>query len=99
MRHSYAVVWSRNGDVGSGRLDPFEDRFELQGRDRRLSVPFSSLARASILRGHDDRLRGLPVLWLELARGKPVRIASLEGTAALHELADRVEHAGLLVAA
>ena len=88
MRHSYAVVWSRNGDVGSGRLDPFEDRFELQGRDRRLSVPFSSLARAAILRGHDDRLRGLPV-----------RIASLEGTAALHELADRVEHAGLLVAA
>ena len=99
MRHSYAVVWSRNGDFGSGRLDPFDDRFELQGRDRRLCVPFSSLARASIVRGQGDRLRGLPVLRLELAKGKPVRIASLEGTAALHELADRVEHAGLLVAA
>jgi hypothetical protein len=36
------------------------------------------------------------VLVLDLAGGvEPVRIASLEGTAALHELFDRVEQAGL----
>ena len=35
-----------------------------------------------------ERLRGLPVLALELRAGTPVRVASLEGAAVLHELAD-----------
>ena len=98
MKRSYAVLWSTDGDTGPGRLDPLEDSFELQGRNRRLSIPFADLAGASIARGSDDRLRGLPVLALSLRNGSPtVRIASLEGAAILHELADRVEYAGLTV--
>jgi hypothetical protein len=97
MRRTYAVVWSRGGDVGSGRLDRLDDRFELYGRDRRLSIPFSELVGAAIARGQNDRLRGLPVLALEIEGGPSVRIASLEGTAVLHELADRVAASGLTV--
>ena len=98
MKRSYAVLWSTDGDTGPGRLDPLDDRFELHGRNRRLSIPFADLAGASIARGPKDRLHGLPVLALALRNGSPaVRIASLEGTAVLHELADRVEHAGLTV--
>lgn len=98
VRRSYAVLWSSGGDVGSGRLEPLDDRFELHGRGRRLSIPFAGVVRASIRRGRLERLRGLPVLELEAATGEPVRIASLEGTAALLELADRVSASGHLVA-
>jgi hypothetical protein len=98
MKRTYAVVWSEGGDVVSGRLDRLGDGFELHGRDRRLSIPFSELVGAAIARGRSDRLRGLPVLALDIGTGAPVRIASLEGTAVLHELADRVAAAGLNVA-
>jgi hypothetical protein len=100
MKRSYAVLWSTNGDTGPGRLDPLEDRFELHGRNRRLSIPFADLVGAAIARGQKDRLHGLPVLALALRDGRPtVRIASLEGSGVLHELADRVAHAGLTVSA
>jgi hypothetical protein len=82
-----------DGEVGSGRLDPLEDGFELSGRGRRLSIPFSALVGASIARGQKDRLHGLPVLALDVGQDAPVRIASLEGPAILHELADRVKRA------
>jgi hypothetical protein len=98
VKHSYAVLWGTDEDTGPGRLDPLQDRFELQGRNRRLSIPFADLVGASIARGQEDRLRGLPVLALSLRKGSPtVRIASLEGAAVLHELADRVKHSGLTV--
>jgi len=29
MNRTYAVVWSENGTLASGRLDSFADRFEL----------------------------------------------------------------------
>jgi hypothetical protein len=99
MRRSYAVIWCTNGDTSSGRLDPLDDRFELSGRTGSLSIVFSELAGASIARSHRARLRGLPVLTLDLRDGSPVRIASLEGAAVLHELVDRVEQAGLAVGA
>ena len=91
-------MWSSGRDVGSGRLDPLDDCFELHGRGRRLSIPFAGLAHASIRRGRRERLHGLPVLELEPDAGEPVRIASLEGTAALLELADRIAGSGLSVA-
>jgi len=94
MNRTYAVVWSENGTLASGRLDSFADRFELDGRRQRLSIPFVELLGASIARGSADRLRGLPVLELGRKAAVPVRIASLEGTAALHELFDQLERAG-----
>jgi hypothetical protein len=99
VKRSYAVVWSSGGDdVESGRLDPFDDRFDLCGRGRSLSIPLAGLLSAAIARGRGERLRGLPVLVLRQRSGALVRIASLEGAGALHELAGHVERAGLAVA-
>ena len=95
---SYAVVWSDGDAVVAGRLEPQADGFELRGRDVRLSIPFSELAGASIGRRQADRLRGLPVLALQLRNATTFRIASLEGAGALHELAHHVERAGLAIA-
>jgi len=85
------VVWCGSDEVESGRLEPHADGFELRGRNRGLSVAFADVAEAAIARGADDRLRGLPVLALLLRGGAYVRIASLEGAGALHELAECVE--------
>lgn len=98
MKRTYAVVWSDSGGAVSGRLEPRADRFELYGRDRRCSIPFSELVSASIARGHADRLHGLPVLVLQPCHGSVIRIASLEGAGVLHELAQQVERAGLPLA-
>jgi hypothetical protein len=91
MARSYAVVWSDGDELGSGRLEACGDRFELHGRETRLSIPFSEVAGASIARRQVDRLRGLPVLLLRRGESGPVRIASLEGPGVLHELARYVE--------
>ena len=99
MKRTYAVVWSTGDeDVVSGRLDRFGDRFELHGRNGGVKIAFSNVKSASIARGQADRLHGLPVLALDVGAATPVRIASLEGTAVLHELADRLEQSGLKVA-
>ena len=99
MKRDYAVVWSSNGDLSSGRLELLGDRFELYGRNRRRSVRFQDLTSVSIARGRDDRLLGLPVLALSLREGPPLRIASLEGAGSLHELVDRIQRSGRAVLA
>lgn len=88
---THAVVWSSDDGRFSGRLEPFSDRFELVGRDRRLTLPFRELTAVSIARGRADRLLGMPVLALEREGCGAVRIAALEGPGLLHDLADRVE--------
>jgi len=93
MKQAYAVVWGENGSTSSGRLDSLADRFELTGRGQRLAIPFAELLTATIVRGPGDRLHGLPVLELARDGRPPVRIASLEGAGALHELFARVERA------
>jgi hypothetical protein len=97
-KRSYAVVWSRGDEIGSGRLDPFADRFDLCGRERSISIRFSEVLGAEIARRQGERLRGLPVLVLRQMSGAPVSIATLEGAGVLHELAQHVERAGLAVA-
>jgi hypothetical protein len=99
MKPSYAVVWSSNGRVQAGKLEPFADRFELHGRERRTWIRFAELSGATIERRGSERLLGLPVLSLRLRDDPPVRIASLEGAGFLLELADFIEHAGRPVAA
>jgi hypothetical protein len=96
----YAVVWSVGDEPGSGSLEIHPGGLELQSRDRRISVPFASLAGAWISRRPADRLHGLPALVLGPVGGGPsVRVASLEGPGVLHELAGEVADAGLVVAA
>jgi hypothetical protein len=99
VKRSYAVVWSSQEGVDSGRLEPRAGGFELVGRDHRLSIGFPELADVSIARGQGERLRGLPVLVLRRLRGDEVRIASLEGAAALHELMQHASQVGVTVAA
>jgi hypothetical protein len=99
MKRDYAVVWSNNGESSSGRLELLGDRFELYGRNRRLSVRFEDLTSVAIARGRTDRMLGLPVLALSLRGGPPLRIASLEGAGSLHELVERIERSGRAVLA
>jgi hypothetical protein len=93
----YAVVWSADGNTGSGRLEAGQGRFDLFGRDERFSIVFSELAGASIARHQADRLRGLPALVLRRPDGGTVRIASLEGAGVLQELTQHVQRSGLTV--
>jgi hypothetical protein len=88
---NYAVLWSgSDGPIGTGRLELLDDRVELSGRDGLLSVPLAGLTGARIVRAAKERLRGLPVLSLSYG-DRGVRIASLEGTGALYEIARLVE--------
>jgi hypothetical protein len=93
----YAVLWSGCGCDGSGRLEVFADRFELHGKTALLTVPFGEVVRVAIARGADDRLRGLPVLSLDYGGVGDLRIASLEGTGALYEIARFVDGATIAV--
>ena len=93
-KRSYAVLWSVDGATGPGRLEVVHETLELHGRDRRLSIPLAELTGALIARNNGDRLRGLPALVLTRRTGPELRIASLEGAGALHELAARLGEAG-----
>jgi hypothetical protein len=98
-KRSYAVVWTNDETTESGRLEVRRDGLELYGRESRLSIALAELTRAVISRSEPDRLRGLPVLVLTPRCGPRIRIASLEGAGALHELAARLPYAGLTAAA
>jgi hypothetical protein len=93
VKANYAVLWCGDAEVESGRLERRADGFELRGRNHALAVTFTDVAGAAIARGSDQRLRGLPVLALLLRGGTALRIASLEGSGALHELTECVERA------
>jgi hypothetical protein len=99
VKRSYAVVWSSPEGVGSGRLEPGAEGFELVGREHELSIDFADVADVSIARAHGERLRGLPVLVLRQVHGSELRIASLEGAAVLHELMQHALQTGVTVAA
>jgi hypothetical protein len=100
LMESYAIVWSGGGDIHTGRLDLLADGLELHGRGCVVRLHFRDVSGASIQRGRDERLRGLPVLRLAASGGGAgIRIASLQGAGVLHELARHVERAGLTVAA
>jgi hypothetical protein len=93
---AYAVAW-RRGDEGtvSGALRADRDGLHLLGRSGAVRIPFAEIARLSIDRSRTGRLRGLPAISLVLAHGEAVRIASLEGAGALHEIVAIVERAGI----
>jgi hypothetical protein len=95
MATGHAIMWESGDGAGPGRLDPHADRFELHGRDRHLSIPFAEITGASIGRGLDERLLGMPVLVLRRSERPSIRIASLEAPGLLHELASRVERGRL----
>jgi hypothetical protein len=81
------VLWSEAGsDPHTGKLRLAANGIEFVGRELRSELPYADVRSIHLARGPADRLRGLPVLVLGLDAGETVRIASLEGTGALHEL-------------
>jgi hypothetical protein len=87
MKGTFAVLWSLKAELHTGRLEVLKDRLELRARGGSLSIPIASVLRCSIERGPSKRIRGMPVLMLELADGAVARIASLESVTVLNDLA------------
>lgn len=87
MKGTFAVLWSLRAELHTGRLEVLQDRLELRARGRTLSIPIGSVTGCSIERGPSARIRGLPVLRLDLADGAVARIASLESVTILNDLA------------
>ncbi|HMB80769.1 MAG TPA: hypothetical protein VKI43_11910 [Vicinamibacterales bacterium] len=87
MKGTFAVLWSLRAELHTGRLEVLHDRLELRARGRTLSIPIGSVVRCSIDRDPGARIRGLPVLRLDLADGTVARIASLESVTVLNDLA------------
>jgi hypothetical protein len=90
MTATLAILWTIGADLHTGRLNVLRDRLELRSRRHALSIPLASVERCSIDRGPAVRIRGLPVLRLELSDGMIVRVASLESVTLLKDLADRL---------
>jgi hypothetical protein len=96
---TYGVVWSESREpVNAGSLELGDTSLLLAGtsngsRDSRRELAFDELVDAWIERGSSARLGGRPTLVLQLRGACFVRIASVEGRGALHELADRLADA------
>jgi hypothetical protein len=91
---SYAVLWKEDeGSTIAGKLELVDDTIRLEGTNGhvvRLSLSMDAVGSARIGRTQVERVRGRPVLVLELRGGGTLRIAMLSGSGALHELADAV---------
>jgi hypothetical protein len=87
MKGTAAVLWSLHGRIHTGSIEARGGRLEFRGRDRVVAIPLGSIAQFTIERGPAVRIHGLPVLTLHLIEGDVIRLASLEGTGVLHELA------------
>jgi hypothetical protein len=87
MKGTFAVLWSLREELHTGSLEAVDGRLELRARGRTLSIPVGFVARSTIERGAGARIRGFPVLRLELSDGALVRIASLESVTVLNDLA------------
>jgi hypothetical protein len=90
---SYVVVWSENGGpLHAGRLDLARSSVLLKGsaqdiRRCREEVAYDELGDVRVERARERRLGGRPTLVLERRNGSRLRVASVEGGGALHELA------------
>jgi hypothetical protein len=87
MKGTVAVLWTLHGRVHTGSVEAHDHRLELRSRNRVAAIPRDSIARFTIERGPAVRINGLPVLTLFLIEGDVIRLASLQGTGVLHELA------------
>jgi hypothetical protein len=104
---SYAVLWSEPSEpveAGKLELEPGGLRFEGSSGSRRAPhvhrLPYQEIEAVHVGRGNPERLGGRPALVLDLVRGGPLRIGSINGVGMLNELAERLgalKAAGLAV--
>ena len=86
---SYAVIWSEDhGPVHAGCAEVADGAFRLAGSAQ---LVYTEVGSTRIGRAAGDRLAGRPTLVIETGEGTALRVASLEGTGRLLELADEVE--------
>jgi hypothetical protein len=96
---TYAVVWSENGGPRyAGSLELADRCLTLSGTangalESRRRLAYCELAEPRVERHPEARLAGRPTLVLEHREAGPVRVVSLEGTGALHELLERIAEA------
>ena len=90
MTGTLAILWTIGNELHTGQLNMSRGRLELRSRRHALSVPLDSIVGCAIDRGPAARIRGLPVLRLELAEKIVLRIASLESVTALSDLVDHL---------
>jgi hypothetical protein len=92
---SYAVVWSEEGSaVHVGKLELRDRSLVLDGLNgsgriqRELGI--GDVMSLHIGRSRGERLGGRPVLVLQLTHGGTLRLATLAGVGALHEIVDHI---------
>ena len=90
MTGDLAVLWTIGTELHTGQLKVIRDRVEIRSRRHTLRIPLESIVRTSIDRGPAVRIRGLPVLRVQLVGGLSVKIASLETVTALTDLVGRL---------
>jgi hypothetical protein len=90
---TYAVVWREDdGDTFAGLLELAPTCLVLSGTAAGVRASERRLAYAELEGAHFERRRG-PLLVLKGPCGSRVEVASLEGSGALHELAEELEFA------
>jgi hypothetical protein len=92
---SYAVLWSeQEGPAHAGKLELCPGSLVLHGLNGsgRIRREFSldDVVSLRIGRGRGERLGGRPVVMLQLTEGRTLRLATLSGAGALHEIVDHV---------
>jgi hypothetical protein len=81
------VIWNLHGTTSPGRLDVSRGRLALTSRERAFSFPLKAIATFMIERGPARRLRGLPVISVQLVGGENLTVASMGGPGSLQDLA------------
>jgi hypothetical protein len=92
---SYAVVWSEEGSAARvGKLELHDRSLVLDGLNGagriRRELAIADVVSLRIGRSRGERLGGRPALVLHLAQGWTVRLATLAGVGALHEIVDHI---------
>jgi len=92
---SYAVLWSeQEGPAHAGKLELSAGSLVLDGVNGsgriRCDLPIGDIMALRIGRSRSERLGGRPALVLQLTRDRVVRLATLAGIGALHEVVDHI---------
>ena len=102
---TYAVVWSGDGPaIYAGRLE-LDDRglvlagLAPQARESRRRIFYDELREVHVERRPEARLAGRPTLFAECRNGVRIRVALVDGTGSLLEVADRISTARARAAA
>jgi hypothetical protein len=93
------ICFEDGGPPLAGRLDVGDDGLHLDGgsRDRRRTrdLGFAEIASVRVGRRNGDRIAGRRAVHLDLVGGSSVSFVGFDRPGALHDLAERLETAGV----